>query len=128
MRRCSVQGSDAALTKEPRKPPKPERGADNGAVTVETACAVGNAGTITPVWEAWEAIKADHHSGGRTAAAADQVFGKDATYEVEGGVLTVTFRNGRTYTYNNVPLGVVIGFVGAGSQGAYYDEHIKGKY
>jgi hypothetical protein len=51
-----------------------------------------------------------------------------ATYAVDGGVLTVTFRNGRTRTYNDVPMPVVIGFVIAGSKGAYYDRKIKGRY
>jgi hypothetical protein len=51
-----------------------------------------------------------------------------ASYVVDGGVLTVTFHNGETYTYNDVPTNVVLGFVSAGSQGAYYDHRIKGHY
>jgi KTSC domain-containing protein len=33
----------------------------------------------------------------------------------QGRAITVTFQNGSTYTYNDVPAQVVIGFVSAGS-------------
>jgi hypothetical protein len=42
---------------------------------------------------------------------------KAATFAIDGGVLIITFKNGQRYTYNNVPVRVVIEFVSAPSQG-----------
>jgi hypothetical protein len=50
-----------------------------------------------------------------------------ATYAVDGGAFTITFSNGRTYSYDGVPVAVVIGFVSARSQ-AQFSRTIKGKY
>jgi KTSC domain len=77
--------------------------------TLRTAAAKGVMGTPLPIPVKSQAIK-------------------DATYTPDDGVLTITFRNGATYTYVDVPADVVVGFMNAGSQGAYYDNNIKGRY
>ena len=46
----------------------------------------------------------------------------------DGSTLTVEFRSGRTYDHPHVPPGVYHGLMSASSKGAYYNEHIRGKY
>ncbi|HYM33421.1 MAG TPA: KTSC domain-containing protein [Candidatus Cybelea sp.] len=49
-------------------------------------------------------------------------------YRYDDGVLTVRFRNGRTYAYAGVPEQVYEGFHNAPSKGAYLHRHIKQRY
>lgn len=44
------------------------------------------------------------------------------------GTLTVTFKSGRSYTFDNVPEDVYQGLITAESPGSYYHENIKGQY
>ena len=46
----------------------------------------------------------------------------------ENGVLAVTFHNTGTYHHPGVPYSVFIGLMQAGSKGAYYNRHIRGRY
>lgn len=52
--------------------------------------------------------------------------------EVEGaettGTLTLTFKSGHTYTYQDVPRSVYQGLLAAQSPGSYYHQNIKGAY
>lgn len=47
----------------------------------------------------------------------------DASHE-----MTVTFRNGRSYTHEGVPQDVYDALVAAASPGSYYASMVKGKY
>lgn len=49
------------------------------------------------------------------------------SYDDETEMLTVTFRDGRTYE-GKVPQGVAAGLQGAGSPGGYYARQIRGRY
>ena len=46
----------------------------------------------------------------------------------EGGILAVTFHNTGTYYHPGVPYSVFEGLLRASSKGAYYNQHIRGKY
>lgn len=49
-------------------------------------------------------------------------------YDPPTNELTITFNNGRSYTYRTVPLPVIAGLTAAADPGAYYVENIKGQY
>ena len=49
------------------------------------------------------------------------------SYDDETEMLTVTFRDGRTYE-GKVPQGVAAGLQGAASPGGYYSAQIRGRY
>jgi hypothetical protein len=53
---------------------------------------------------------------------------RSATYDAEERILEITFRNGRSYTYRDVPPDVVFGLASAQSQGDFYNANIKGQY
>jgi|ERR1043166_3845118 hypothetical protein len=54
---------------------------------------------------------------------------RSAEYAPETGDFTITFKgSNKVYTHHNVPIPVVLEFVAAASQGAFYDAHIKGRY
>ena len=46
----------------------------------------------------------------------------------DGSTLTVEFRSGKVYDHPHVPYSVYAGLMSASSKGAYYNEHIRGKY
>lgn len=46
----------------------------------------------------------------------------------ENDVLAVTFHNTGTYLHPGVPYSVFAGLLRAGSKGAFYNRHIRGKY
>lgn len=51
-----------------------------------------------------------------------------AEYDDETQTLDVTFRNGRSYTFENVPETVFEGLRHAPSPGSYFTSNIKGAY
>lgn len=51
-----------------------------------------------------------------------------ATYNEDDERLSITFRNGRAYTFHNVPQDVFDGLRDAGSPGSYFASAIKGQY
>ena len=46
----------------------------------------------------------------------------------EDGILAVTFHNSGTYYHPGVPYSVFEGLLRASSKGAYYNQHIRGRY
>lgn len=46
----------------------------------------------------------------------------------DGYTLTVEFHSGRIYDHPNVPYDVYVEFMNAQSIGAYYNQHIRGRY
>jgi hypothetical protein len=46
----------------------------------------------------------------------------------DGYTLTVEFHTGRTYDHPGVPYSVYTGLMQAGSMGAFYNRHIRGKF
>jgi hypothetical protein len=46
----------------------------------------------------------------------------------DGSNLTVEFHSGKVYDHPHVPYSVYAGLMSASSKGAYYNEHIRGKY
>lgn len=51
-----------------------------------------------------------------------------AGWNPDTGTLTVQFVNGRSYTHENVPEGVLEELIAAPSAGRYYNSNIKGVY
>lgn len=49
-------------------------------------------------------------------------------FDAETDTMTVTFVDGRTYDYMNVPASVVRQFKGAGSYGQFFHRHVKDRY
>lgn len=49
-------------------------------------------------------------------------------YDDETRTMEVEFTNGRSYTHTGVPQEVYDNLVSAGSPGAHYNNHIKGRY
>lgn len=66
------------------------------------------------------ALKA--HSFGNSSSIAV------ATWDMDSQTLSVTFRSGRSYEYQNVPENVWEGFTSAGSAGQYFHQQIKDTY
>lgn len=46
----------------------------------------------------------------------------------DGSTLTVEFHSGRIYDHPNVPNSVFENFMHSSSKGAYYNQHIRGRY
>jgi hypothetical protein len=46
----------------------------------------------------------------------------------DGGTLTVEFHTGRVYDHPDVPYSVFDDFMRASSKGAFYNQHIRGRY
>ena len=46
----------------------------------------------------------------------------------DGSTLTVEFHSGRIYDHPNVPYSVFENLLHASSKGAYYNQHIRGRY
>jgi hypothetical protein len=51
-----------------------------------------------------------------------------AAYDNVHQVLTIEFRNGRTYSYGGVPANVYAGLLGAASHGRYFNQWIRDRY
>lgn len=49
-------------------------------------------------------------------------------YDPFTGTLEVTFHSGRTYTLHRVPAHHYSGLLHAGSPGAYFNRHLRGRY
>jgi hypothetical protein len=49
-------------------------------------------------------------------------------YETESAILEVSFRNGRTYQYYQVPVAVWQGLMSAYSKGRYFADYVKDRY
>lgn len=49
-------------------------------------------------------------------------------FDDDTDTLSVTFTDGRTYDYLNVPAAVARDFQNSGSAGQYLNRHIKGRY
>lgn len=46
-------------------------------------------------------------------------------YDDTSSILEIEFRSGKIYQYLEVPLGVYLGLVSAGSKGRYFETYIK---
>ncbi len=51
-----------------------------------------------------------------------------AGYDENTKTMDVSFKNGATYRYSFVPLGVYEGLIGASSAGAYMHSAVRGRY
>ncbi len=51
-----------------------------------------------------------------------------ADYDEEARTMTITFRSGGTYTYENVDQGTYDGLLASPSPGKYFFENIKDKF
>jgi hypothetical protein len=49
-------------------------------------------------------------------------------YDGGGATLVITFQNGSTYEYSNVPRSVYDELMAADSKGSYFNSYIKGQY
>lgn len=49
-------------------------------------------------------------------------------YDPEEMVLEVAFKSGSVYRYSNVPMGVHVGLLSAGSKGKFFHQHIRNAY
>ncbi|MEA2096949.1 MAG: KTSC domain-containing protein [Candidatus Cloacimonadota bacterium] len=49
-------------------------------------------------------------------------------YDSETRILEITFKQGETYPFCNVPENIFIGLKSAQSHGGYYNDHIRDKY
>jgi hypothetical protein len=49
-------------------------------------------------------------------------------FEAATSELVINFQSGRSYTYQDVPRGVVSGLASAASKGVYFNRHIRGKF
>ena len=58
----------------------------------------------------------------------DSTFLKEATYNAGSRMLTVVFKNGRTYSYQNVDKTVYDGLINARSSSRYFGTNIVGKF
>jgi hypothetical protein len=51
-----------------------------------------------------------------------------AEYRVESKELDLTFKQGKTYTFFEVPEKIYLAFLSSDSQGAFFHEHIRDVY
>lgn len=49
-------------------------------------------------------------------------------YHAEGSTLDIVFKNGSSYRYDNVPVGMVYSLIGAGSTGAFFNKFIRNAF
>ena len=50
---------------------------------------------------------------------------QDVSYDQNSGTMVVTFNNGSTYQYRDVPIGVYQRLIDAPSKGSYFAEYIR---
>ena len=55
-------------------------------------------------------------------------FLKEATYNAGSRMLTVVFKNGRTYTYQGVDQSIYQGLISADSSSRFFGTNIRGKF
>lgn len=53
---------------------------------------------------------------------------RSGVFDDRDGTMTITFVDGRTYVYRNVPQGVWEGLKAAGSPGSYFYQQVRGRY
>ncbi|HBS07175.1 MAG TPA: KTSC domain-containing protein [Leptospiraceae bacterium] len=53
---------------------------------------------------------------------------KAAGYDEATRIMKITFKEGKTFTFCNVPPAIYHGLRDAVSKGGYYHDHIKGRY
>ena len=58
----------------------------------------------------------------------NSTFLQEATYDSSRRMLTVVFKNGRTYSYQNVDKTVYDGLISARSSSRYFGTNIVGKF
>lgn len=61
------------------------------------------------------------------ARIASEVFAR-ATYSGERNEMTLWFRNGSAYRYREVPRACYNRFMASARKGAFYNEHIRGRF
>lgn len=64
----------------------------------------------------------------RHTAAVQSSWLLHASYDDETKSLTIQTRIGKSYTYDNVPMGIYEGLRDASSPGQYWGQNIKGVY
>ena len=58
----------------------------------------------------------------------DSTFLQEATYDSSRRTLLVVFKNGRTYTYDNVDRSVYDGLINARSSSRFFGANIRGRF
>ena len=58
----------------------------------------------------------------------DSTFLQEATYDSSRRMLTVIFKNGRTYSYQNVDRSVYDGLINARSSSRFFGSNIRGQF
>ena len=58
----------------------------------------------------------------------DSTFLQEATYDSSTRALTVVFKNGRTYSYQNVDRSVFDGLIYARSSSRFFGANIRGRF
>ena len=58
----------------------------------------------------------------------DSTFLQEATYDSSRRTLLVVFKNGRTYTYENVDRSVYDGLINARSSSRFFGANIRGRF
>ena len=58
----------------------------------------------------------------------NSTFLQEATYDSSSRMLTVVFKNGRTYTYQNVDRSVYDGLINARSSSRFFGANIRGQF
>jgi hypothetical protein len=52
----------------------------------------------------------------------------DISYDEKSRTMSITFHDGATYNYFDVPIGVYDRLLTAGSKGSYFAQYIKGRF
>ena len=63
-----------------------------------------------------------------TTTTLDSTFLQEATYDSSRRTLTVVFKNGRTYSYQNVDKTVFDGLINARSSSRFFGANIRGRF
>ena len=58
----------------------------------------------------------------------NSTFLQEATYDSSRRMLTVVFKNGRTYSYQNVDQSVYQGLISADSSSRFFGANIRGRF
>ena len=58
----------------------------------------------------------------------NSTFLREATYDSTSRMLTVVFKNGRTYSYQNVDRSVYDGLINARSSSRFFGANIRGQF
>ncbi len=49
-------------------------------------------------------------------------------YDPQSGIMSITFKQGKTYDFCGVPQHIYDGLISAGSVGSYYNSNIRDRY